>query len=99
MYIGYEEIPLSLTVSPVIDESGKIIGASKIARDISAEQASQQETAMLYKHLKVLNAKKDDFIALASHELKTPLTSMSAYLQILARLETDARNKTFVDKL
>lgn len=92
-------VPLSLTVSPVIDESGKIIGASKIARDISAEQASQQETARLYEHLKVLNAKKDDFIALASHELKTPLTSMSAYLQILARLETDAKNKTFVDKL
>ncbi|REC42087.1 hybrid sensor histidine kinase/response regulator [Chryseobacterium sp. 5_R23647] len=92
-------VPLSLTVSPVIDESGKIIGASKIARDISAEQAAQQETARLYEHLKVLNAKKDDFIALASHELKTPLTSMSAYLQILARLETDSKNKTFVDKL
>jgi PAS domain S-box-containing protein len=92
-------VPLSLTVSPVIDESGNIIGASKIARDISAEQASQQETTRLYEHLKVLNVKKDDFIALASHELKTPLTSMSAYLQILARLEKDAKNKTFVDKL
>lgn len=92
-------VPISLTVSPVINGIGKIIGASKIARDISAEQALQQETAGLYEHLKVLNAKKDDFIALASHELKTPLTSMSAYLQILARLEKDAKNKTFVDKL
>lgn len=92
-------VPISLTVSPVISESGKIIGASKIARDISAEQASQQETSRLYEHLKVLNAKKDDFIALASHELKTPLTCISAYVQMLAKLETEARNRALVDKL
>lgn len=92
-------VPISLTVSPVISESGEIIGASKIARDISAEQASQQETTRLYEHLKVLNAKKDDFIALASHELKTPLTSISAYVQMLAKLETEAKNRTLVGKL
>ena len=28
-------LPISLTVSPILDETGRVIGASKIARDIS----------------------------------------------------------------
>jgi PAS domain S-box-containing protein len=35
-------IPIMVTVSPVHDDSGKIVGASKIVRDISQEQESQQ---------------------------------------------------------
>jgi PAS domain S-box-containing protein len=35
-------IPIMVTVSPVRDTSGKIVGASKIVRDISQEQESQQ---------------------------------------------------------
>jgi PAS domain S-box-containing protein len=45
-------IPLSLTVSPIRDEQGTIIGASKIGRDISerkrAEEALREERARLH---------------------------------------------------
>lgn len=91
-------IPISLSVSPVIDENGKVIGASKIARDISVEQAAQQETAQLYQQLQELNARKDEFIGLASHELKTPLASINGYLQILSKRVTDEKDKLFVQK-
>jgi len=93
-----ELVPISLSVSPVIDADGKIIGASKIARDISAEQAAQQQTERLYVQLKELNTKKDEFIGLASHELKTPLTSITGYLQILAQRVTDEKHKMFLQK-
>lgn len=45
-----------------------------------------------------LNKRKDEFIGIASHELKTPLTSISAYLQFLKRSLVDEANKQFVDK-
>jgi len=60
---------VSLTISPVKDAQGNIIGVSKIARDIT--ERKQEEM------------RKNDFIAMVSHELKTPLTSMKAYLQVL----------------
>jgi PAS domain S-box-containing protein len=62
------EIPISLTVSPITDANGTIIGASKIARDISEKQKDEQ--------------RKNDFIGMVSHELKTPLTSLTALIQM-----------------
>jgi PAS domain S-box-containing protein len=92
------QIPISLTVSPIEDTNGIIIGASKIARDISAQREAKETAARLYEQVRVLNEKKDEFIGLASHELKTPLTSINGYLQILSKLVKDEKAKQFVQK-
>lgn len=92
------EIAISVSVSPVTDAKGNIIGASKIARDISARLAAEEENTRLYQQIKALNEKKDEFIGLASHELKTPLTSISGYLQIMDRVITDNQARSFLAK-
>lgn len=40
-----------------------------------------------FNEIKTLMAKKDDFIGIAAHELKTPLTSIKAYLQFMGRVK------------
>lgn len=62
-------LDVSLTISPVKDAWGKIIGSSKIVRDISGKKQEER--------------RKNDFIAMVSHELKTPLTSTRSYIQVL----------------
>ncbi|QQL49944.1 sensor histidine kinase [Mucilaginibacter ginkgonis] len=63
------QINVSLTISPIKDKEGKVIGVSKIARDITEQKRDDQ--------------RKSDFIGMASHELKTPLTSLTALIQVL----------------
>ncbi|MBC7399022.1 MAG: PAS domain-containing sensor histidine kinase [Mucilaginibacter sp.] len=93
-----KQVPLSITVSPIVDDRSNIIGASKIARDISDQIKSQEEMTRLFEQVKELNAKKDEFIGLASHELKTPLTSISGYLQLLGNIVTEEKGKRFIAK-
>ncbi|MEP6616193.1 MAG: PAS domain S-box protein [Ginsengibacter sp.] len=91
------EINISLTVSPIKNDRGEIIGASKIARDITNRVKIDKQLKEYADQLKELNNYKDDFMAMASHELKTPLTVIKANLQLLElRLEDDP-NHTFIN--
>jgi PAS domain S-box-containing protein len=80
-------IYVSLTVSPVLATDGTIVGASKIARDISEQKRLAEE-------LERANRIKDDFLATLSHELRTPIHSILGYTQILRQdsLDEDRRH-------
>ncbi len=75
-------IEVSLTISPVKDGSGRIIGASKIARDITpAKQAAAA--------LKEADRRKDEFLATLAHELRNPLAPIRNSLEIMKQSLAD----------
>jgi PAS domain S-box-containing protein len=89
---------ISLTVSPVKNKAGKIIGASKIARDISYRIDAERQQDLYTKRLQELNNYKDEFMVMASHELRTPLTVILANLQFLQEIMAKDPNVAFINK-
>jgi PAS domain S-box-containing protein len=69
-------IDVSLTVSPLRDASGRVFGASKVARDIT--QRKQAEAT-----LRDVDRRKDEFLAILAHELRNPLAPIRNSLHIL----------------
>lgn len=71
-------LDISLTISPVRDETGQIVGASKIARDITDQKRAEGE-------IRRANQGLEQFAFSASHDLQEPLRSVKIYSELLTR--------------
>lgn len=70
---------VQINTSLINNRSGKIIAAASIINDITAQ--------------KELEDRKDDFVNMASHELKTPLTSLGLFINGLSLALKENRDK------
>lgn len=88
---------VSYLAVPVKSQSGVVIGGlffghpkpgifkeehEHLVGAVASQAAIALDNAKLYEEVQALNNKKDEFIGFVSHELKTPLTTMSGYIQL-----------------
>lgn len=83
-------IDISLTVSPLLNANGTVVGASKIARDISGQKEIERvRAAVLVREqearaaAEAANRLKEDFLAVLSHELRTPLNTAMGWVRLI----------------
>jgi PAS domain S-box-containing protein len=91
-----EPIDVSISVSPIKDASGRVVGVSTIARDIRVRRIIETERAELLAEAEQANRAKDDFLAILSHELRNPLATIVAGARILRQIRSadDQTNRT-----
>jgi two-component system phosphate regulon sensor histidine kinase PhoR len=70
-----ERFYISINAAPIRDDDGTIISAIGTFMDVTNRRKTIQQ--------------KDDFISIASHELKTPVTTLKASLQVLERMQRE----------
>ena len=71
-------LDVSITASPIKDAKGAVIGASKVARDITAKKREEEE-------LSRKNAELEIFTTAVSHDLKSPLVTIKTFLGYLEK--------------
>lgn len=77
-------IDVSLTVSPIRDADGKIVGASSVGRDITEHNLMGEALkASELRSVEAVSRAKDDMVSLVSHELRTPLASLLGFTELL----------------
>jgi len=80
----------NVVITALYDENGGLQGFAKVTRDLTARKAMEDELAHTNealqrreKALTMLNEAKDEFISLASHQLRTPATGVKQYLNLV----------------
>lgn len=85
-----KEVEISLTISPVRDTDGRIIGASKIARDITEERRDREQQSLLLREMnhrvKNLFALASGLVALSARTAKSPQEMSTAVRERLGAL-------------
>jgi len=82
-------IEVLLTISPIRDADGRIIGASKIVRDITQRKQAEQARLKVVqleaenRQIQQANQFKSEFLANMSHELRTPLNAIIGFSELM----------------
>jgi signal transduction histidine kinase len=87
-------LDVSLTIAPIRNRHGTIVGASKIMRDISERIQNEQELRRSNAELALMNRELDEFVYTASHDLRASLTGVSTVAQWILEDDRSLSPKT-----
>jgi two-component system, LuxR family, sensor kinase FixL len=94
-------IDISLTVSPIRDASGELVGASKIVRDLTERRAAESRLRQLEAELAHISrlTEMGQMASAIAHEVNQPLTAATTYLAVIQMLLQGTTGNVSTDRL
>ncbi|MFL5753851.1 MAG: PAS domain S-box protein, partial [Bacteroidia bacterium] len=99
-------IHVSITVSPIKDNSGNIIGVSTVERDITAQKRFENELIEARRNAEQATElaeeavrSKQQFLSNMSHEIRTPLNAIIGFTKVVLKTELSEKQKEYLDAI
>jgi signal transduction histidine kinase len=90
--VTFIEVVLSSTLGEILFRSGVFIGlvvfGILLVRSVVREVKQREKLAELNEKLKALDKQKDEFVSMAAHELRSPLTAIKGYVSMVVEGDT-----------
>ena len=84
-------------ITAIYDENGKLKGFTKVTRDFTLHKRAEEKSHLAFQKEKELNEIKSNFVSMASHEFRTPLSTILSSVSLMEFYKTtetqDKRDK------
>ncbi len=92
-------VPVSLAVTQVRDDTGKLVGLLGIAHDVSARREIEKSLREAMHRANQANQAKSEFLANMSHEIRTPMNGVIGLTYLLGHTPLTPEQSGFVSKI
>ncbi len=90
-------LSVSLSLSPIRNAVGRIVGAATIARNIGERKEAEQKLRQQAQALAAADQRKDEFIAVLAHELRNPLSPIATAVDLIRARDAEGAHAEVLD--